>query len=187
MNPDDPNTPENPNSLSGLADGVPGDESGTSAGGADTERPGNRIAREISIDAPVERVWAVLTEPEHVGSWFGQGTPTPVDLRPGGIMQLDHGAYGQFPTTIVRVDPPHRFSYRWASAFPREVAAEGNSTLVEFTLTPEGDGTRLRVVETGFADLTIPEDRPGGSYESHSDGWSGQVENIRRYAERLAA
>ncbi|MFI0709758.1 SRPBCC family protein [Streptomyces inhibens] len=148
----------------------------------------NRIEREISISAPVERVWAVLTEPEHVGSWFGQGEPTPVDLRPGGIMHLDHGEHGQFPTTIVKVDPPHYFSYRWASAYPGEVAVEGNSTLVEFTLTPEGDGTHLRVVETGFADITIPEERrASASFESHSEGWSGQVENIRQYTERLAA
>ncbi|MEV6787940.1 hypothetical protein AB0M96_37380, partial [Streptomyces sp. NPDC051098] len=31
----------------------------------------------------------VITEPEHVGNWFGQGSPTPVDLRPGGTMHLD--------------------------------------------------------------------------------------------------
>lgn len=148
----------------------------------------NRIEREISIAAPVERVWAVLTEPEHVGSWFGQGEPTPVDLRPGGIMHLDHGEYGQFPTTIVKVDPPHCFAYRWAAAYPGEVAVEGNSTLVEFTLTPEGDGTRLRVVETGFEEIVIPEERIAtGGYESHSEGWSGQVENIKQYTERLAA
>ncbi|MFE1771229.1 SRPBCC family protein [Streptomyces sp. NPDC059008] len=148
----------------------------------------NRIEREISIAAPVERVWAVLTEPEHVGSWFGQGEPAPIDLRPGGIMHLDHGEYGQFPTTIVKVDPPHYFSYRWASAHPGEVAVEGNSTLVEFTLTPEGDGTRLRVVETGFEEIVIPEERiPTAGYDSHSAGWSGQAENIKQYAERLAA
>ncbi|MFJ8672618.1 SRPBCC family protein [Streptomyces sp. NPDC093589] len=148
----------------------------------------DRIERDITIAAPVERVWAVLTEPEHVGKWFGQGEPTPVDLRPGGVMYLDHGEYGQFPTTIVKVDPPHFFSYRWASAFPGEVAVEGNSTLVEFTLTPEGDGTHLRVVETGFAALTIPEGRQAtASYESHSGGWTGQVDNIRQYAEQLAA
>ncbi|TJZ55716.1 polyketide cyclase [Streptomyces piniterrae] len=159
-----------------------------SSAGAPGDADRNRVEREISIAAPVERVWAVLTEPEHVGSWFGQGEPTPVDLRPGGIMRLDHGEYGQFPTTIVKVDPPHYFSYRWASAYPGEVAVEGNSTLVEFTLTPEGDGTRLRVVETGFADIVIPEDRmTSASYESHAAGWSGQVENIQRYAERLAA
>ncbi|MFJ6790003.1 SRPBCC family protein [Streptomyces angustmyceticus] len=156
---------------------------GSGSGGAD-----DRIEREISIAAPVERVWAVLTEPEHVGSWFGQGEPAPVDLRPGGIMELDHGEYGQFLTKIVKVDPPHHFSYRWASAHPGEVAVEGNSTLVEFTLTEEGDGTHLRVVESGFAGLRIPEDRrKTAGYESHAAGWSGQVENIRRYAEQLAA
>ncbi len=148
----------------------------------------NRIEREISIAAPVERVWAVLTEPEHVGAWFGQGEPAPIDLRPGGTMHLDHGEYGQFPTTIVKVDPPHYFSYRWASAHPGEVAVEGNSTLVEFTLTPEGDGTRLRVVETGFEEIAIPEERmPTAGYESHCAGWTGQAENIKQYAERLAA
>ncbi|RXS73793.1 polyketide cyclase [Streptomyces sp. TM32] len=148
----------------------------------------NRIEREISIAAPVERVWAVLTEPEHVGSWFGQGEPAPVDLRPGGIMQLDHGQYGQFPTTIVTVDPPRRFSYRWASAHPGELAVEGNSTLVEFTLTPEGDGTRLRVVETGFEEIAIPEERQRtAGYDSHSEGWTGQMKNVKQYAEQLAA
>ncbi|MEV6393178.1 SRPBCC family protein [Streptomyces sp. NPDC051907] len=148
----------------------------------------DRIEREITIAAPVERVWAVLTEPEHVGSWFGQGEPTPVDLRPGGTMQLDHGQYGQFPTTIVKVDPPHFFSYRWASAFPGEQAVEGNSTLVEFTLAEEGDGTRLRVVETGFAGLAIPQERiDTAGYDSHSSGWTEQAQNIKQYAEKLAA
>lgn len=148
----------------------------------------DRIEREISIAAPIERVWAVLTEPEHVGTWFGQGQPTPVDLRPGGTMFLDHGEFGQFPTTIVAVDRPHRFSYRWAAAHPGEQAVDGNSTLVEFTLTTEGDGTRLKVVETGFASLTVPEDRRAtASYESHASGWSEQVVNIQKYAEQLAA
>lgn len=149
----------------------------------------DRIEREITIAAPVERVWAVLTEPEHIGSWFGQGEPTPVDLRPGGIMELDHGRWGRFLTTIVAVEPPYRFAYRWASAYPGEVAVEGNSTLVEFTLTPEGDhSTHLQVIESGFATLDIPEDRHAtASYESHAEGWSGQVDNIRQYTERLAA
>ncbi|MEU0991437.1 SRPBCC family protein [Streptomyces sp. NPDC005953] len=153
-----------------------------------SDRAGDRIEKEITINAPVARVWAVLTEPEHVGSWFGQGSPTPVDLRPGGTMFLDHGEFGQFPTTIVEVDAPHRFAYRWASAYPGEQAVDGNSTLVEFTLTSEGDGTRLRVVETGFSSITIPDDRKdSASYESHEGGWSEQVVNIQQYAERLSA
>ncbi|WP_328581206.1 SRPBCC family protein [Streptomyces sp. NBC_00370] len=144
----------------------------------------DRIERDITIDASVERVWAVLTEPEHVGSWFGQGKPTPVDLRPGGIMVLDHGEYGVFRTTVVTVDPPRYFAYRWASAFPDQVADETNSTLVEFTLTPQGEGTHLRVMETGFAALDIPEDRShAASHASHSEGWTEMVGNIQKYAQ----
>ena len=33
----------------------------------------DRIERDIVIAAPIERVWKVLTAPEHVGVWFGQG------------------------------------------------------------------------------------------------------------------
>jgi uncharacterized protein YndB with AHSA1/START domain len=145
----------------------------------------DRIEREIFIKAPVERVWAVITEPEHVGSWFGQGEPAEIDLRPGGIMHLDHGQHGQFPTVFTVVEPPRRLAYRWAGAYPGEVADETNSTLVEFLLEPQDDGTRLRVVETGFANLTIPAGRERtGGYDSHSTGWTEVVGNLRAYAEK---
>jgi len=148
----------------------------------------DRIEREIVISAPVSRVWAVLTEPQHVGSWFGQGPAAEIDLRPGGIMRLDHGEYGQFPTLIVKVDPPNYFAYRWASAHPGEVATDDNSTLVEFFLDPADDGTRLRVVESGFAALTIPAERAAtAGYDSHSEGWTEVVGNLARYAEKPAA
>jgi uncharacterized protein YndB with AHSA1/START domain len=146
----------------------------------------DRIEREISIAAPVERVWAVLTEPAHIARWFGQGTPAKVDLRPGGIMVLDHGASGTFPTRIERVDPPRYLAYRWASANPGEEATATNSTLVEFTLTPDGDHTRLALVESGFASLAVPPDRyDAASHESHSAAWAGVLQALRRHAEPL--
>lgn len=144
----------------------------------------DRIDREINIAAPVDRVWAVLTEPEHVGTWFGQGSPTEVDLRPGGTMVLDHGQYGLFRTRIEKVDPPHYLAYRWASAYPGEAATDSNSTLVEFTLTPDGEGTRLTLSESGFASLSIPPERvPTAGYDSHSAGWTEVLGNLRGYAE----
>ena len=149
----------------------------------------DRIERGVRIAAPIERVWAVLTEPEHVGDWFGQGKPTEIDLRPGGVMVLDHGEHGTYPTTIVTVEPPHTFSYRWASAYPGEGATEDNSTLVEFTLTrADDDATLLHMVESGFAALTIPPARVSSAgYDSHSSGWTEVVEKFRVYAEGLAA
>jgi uncharacterized protein YndB with AHSA1/START domain len=144
----------------------------------------DRIDREISIAAPVDRVWAVLTEPEHVGSWFGQGSPAEVDLRPGGTMVLDHGEYGIFRTRIEKVDPPHYLAYRWASAYPGEAATDTNSTLVEFTLTPDGEGTRLTLSESGFASLSIPPERVStAGYDSHSAGWTEVLGNLSTYAE----
>jgi uncharacterized protein YndB with AHSA1/START domain len=144
----------------------------------------DRIEREIKIAAPVDRVWDVLTNPAHVGVWFGRGEPADIDLRPGGHMKLDHGEHGSYVTVIVTVDRPRTFAYRWASAYPGAIATEENSTLVEFTLEPAGDGTLLRVVESGFDSLTIPVAREeSAGFASHAKGWSGVVTKLGAYAE----
>ena len=139
----------------------------------------DRIEREVQIAAPIERVWAVLTEPALVGIWFGQGVPIEIDLRVGGVMVLDFGGDKVFPTLIVGVQAPRYFAYRWASPYPGEQATQENSTLVEFTLTPEGDGTRLALCESGFAALVVPaEQEYHASYQSHSDGWTAKLAEL---------
>jgi uncharacterized protein YndB with AHSA1/START domain len=144
----------------------------------------DRIEREVMIGAPPERVWAVLTEPAHVGTWFGTGSPAEIDLRPGGLMVLDHGEHGRYSTLIVKVDPPRAFSYRWASGYPGVVATSENSTLVEFTLEPADGGTVLKVVESGFDAIEIPVEREASAgFESHSGGWTGVIEKVGAYAE----
>jgi uncharacterized protein YndB with AHSA1/START domain len=139
----------------------------------------DRIERDVQIAAPIERVWAVLTEPALVGVWFGQGVPIEIDLRVGGTMVLDFGGDKVFPTLIVGVQAPRYFAYRWASPYPGEQATEENSTLVEFTLTPEGDGTRLTLSESGFAALVVPSaEEWHASYQSHSDGWTAKLAEL---------
>jgi uncharacterized protein YndB with AHSA1/START domain len=153
----------------------------------------DRIEREVLIAAPIERVWAVLTERQHIAAWFGPGDGasrpaeqlTAIDLRPGGVMVLDHGEYGTFPTRIERVEPPDFFSYRWASAYPGEPATDDNSTLVEFRLTADGAQTRLTVTESGFAFLVIPPAREAtAGFDSHSDGWTGVLKAFAAHAEQ---
>jgi uncharacterized protein YndB with AHSA1/START domain len=145
----------------------------------------DRIERETFIKASPERVWAVLTEPREIDGWFSPGGASAIDLRPGGTMTLDHGQYGAFPMLIVTVDPPRHFAYRWASAYPGETATDDNSTLVQFFLEPEAEGTRLRLVESGFAGLEIPADRePTAGYDSHAGGWTEMVDVLREHAEK---
>ena len=43
----------------------------------------DRIERDVLIDAPVKRVWALITEAEHLGTWFGDAGAD-IDLREGG-------------------------------------------------------------------------------------------------------
>ena len=107
-----------------------------------------RIEREVVIEAPVEVVWAVVTEPEHVGQLVQRlRRDRPAARRRsrphlGGVRHpLCAGSRG----SSRRTSSPSA-GRAGTTPHPRE----GNSTLVEFTLSAEGEGTRLRVVESGF-------------------------------------
>lgn len=143
-----------------------------------------QIEREILVDAPLERVWDVLTAPEHIARWFGDRAE--VDLRPGGAAAFHWRDHGTFLATIDRVEPRTFFSYRWACKVDEE-PREGNSTLVEFTLSPNGAGTRLRVVETGFTTLDMPEAEQTRNAEMNTEGWRDELDELREYAQRPAA
>jgi uncharacterized protein YndB with AHSA1/START domain len=147
-----------------------------------------QIERETVIAAPVERVWAVLTEGEHVGRWFSDAGAE-IDLRPGGAITMRWSEHGVGRARIVDVDPPRRFSYRWAPIREHwgEEPDDRNSTLVEFTLAEEGDGTRLKVVESGFDALEGTDEQRRRSLEENTEGWEQQLENVREYVARVAA
>lgn len=143
------------------------------------------IEREIVIEAPLELVWSVVTEPEHVARWFSDEAE--IDLRPGGdgLVTWHHEA-GGYRVRIERVEPPHTFAYRWVRR-PGVDPAEGNSTLVEFSLRADGGHTRLRVVESGFASLDWPEDERAGYQAENVRGWAQELEELRAYASEAVA
>jgi uncharacterized protein YndB with AHSA1/START domain len=146
----------------------------------------DRIEREVTVKAPIERVWAVLTEPEHIAQWFGDGAAG--DPRRGELV-LSWKEYGDFPVVVERYEPPHAFSFRWVTGIPESGTrpVPGNSTLVEFTLADDGGATRLTVVESGFESLDMPKDQQLKNAEDNTDGWRQEMDELREYAERLAA
>src|SRR3954471_9773482 len=148
----------------------------------------DQIKRETVINAPVERVWTLITEAEHLGRWFGDAGAE-IDLRPGGAMVLRWSEHGTSRGRVVAVEPRTHFSYRWAPFKDPggEEPVEGNSTLVEFTLTAEGDGTRLRVVESGFAALATSDEQRTRNVEGNTRGWELETRDLREYAEKAAA
>jgi uncharacterized protein YndB with AHSA1/START domain len=141
----------------------------------------NSIEREVLIEAPVEVVWSIVTEPEHVSGWLSDSAE--IDLRPGGEMVLRFDRVGTAHGVVERVDPPNSFAFRWVTPEPdRDLSAhEGSFTLVEFLLREEGDGTLLRVTESGFASLPGAEQENAALAERHLGGWGTFLDRLAGY------
>jgi uncharacterized protein YndB with AHSA1/START domain len=143
----------------------------------------DRIEREVLVDAPLDVVWSVITEPEHVGRWFSDSAA--IDLRPGGELILTWEGHGSERWRVERVDRPHFVSFRWLRAVQEHptgaVLRDGVSPLVAFSLTEEGEVTRLRVVESGFRQLGGSEEENAKDAEEHRRGWELELDELREY------
>uniref|UniRef100_A0AAU2VL70 SRPBCC domain-containing protein n=1 Tax=Streptomyces sp. NBC_00008 TaxID=2903610 RepID=A0AAU2VL70_9ACTN len=145
----------------------------------------DRIERETLIEAPIDRVWSLVAQP---GFWVADKASLPGTVaREGESLVAKNSEYGEFPVRVEKVEPPAYLAYRWASASPGVEPGEGNSTLVEFTLTPEGERTRLRVVESGFAALTGGEEVRGQSLKDNTEGWPLELDALKKRAEQPSA
>ena len=79
------------------------------------------------------------------------------------------------------MEPPHRFAFRWRShsADPAKRVAEQANTLVEITLAEEADGTRIRIVESGFE--ALPDEVRDTSLRENTQGWTEVIGNLAKY------
>jgi uncharacterized protein YndB with AHSA1/START domain len=141
----------------------------------------SQIEKEILIEAPIDVVWRVVTEPDQIKQWFC--TDAELDGRAGGAgrMAFEHG-YTYF-LEIVVFEPPSRFAYRWIREQAIKAGPE-NSTLVEFTLQAEAGNTRLRVVESGFDKVDWTDEAKVKYMEENSSGWLFYLGRLRDYAPR---
>ena len=109
----------------------------------------DRIERTVEIAHPPDQVWAALTTAEGLAAWFGDEAA--IDLRPGGSAWMKWGSGYTADMRVERVEEPTVFGFTWhIFGLPED---DPRRTYVEFTLEPVGAGTRLTVVETGFAQV----------------------------------
>lgn len=134
------------------------------------------VRRTIRIAAPVATVWATITEPELISRWFGDAV---LDGRgvgaTGALSWPDSGAH---PLRIEAIDPERSIAYRWhADDFEPGTARDldgPGTTVFEFRLEVDGDGTVLTVEETGFGETNDP----AGNLESHRGGWDSELDEL---------
>jgi uncharacterized protein YndB with AHSA1/START domain len=141
-----------------------------------------RIEREIEIDAPIDVVWAVVTDPLHMAEWLTDSAE--LEVRPGGEgrMAWKHDdREGRVNVRVERVEPPHLFAFRWDYPDDAEPGPT-NAPLVEFSLEAEGETTRLRLVESDLDRIDGSEDEKKRYYADHAVGWDTIVERLRDYA-----
>ena len=134
------------------------------------------IEREIVIAATPERVYEIVTQPEHMGAWFGDAGAE----RDGDTITMRWAEYGEAELRVVREDPPHAFAYRW------DANDSGiGDTLVEFTFVAEGDSTRLKVVESGWTALQTSPARQEELRQGNVGGWEHEFGDLERYAQNV--
>ncbi|MFB7876709.1 SRPBCC domain-containing protein [Nocardia sp. NPDC056064] len=136
----------------------------------------DQIVRTVELAHPPVKVWAAITTAEGLASWFGD-TAT-IDLRPGGTARMTWTEGGHVANMRVeRVEEPSVFGFTWhIYGLPED---DPRRTYVEFTLEPAGAGTRLTVVESGFAQL--PEEAYQAAFGGNTDGWKSELGELVEY------
>ena len=135
----------------------------------------DRIERSVELAHPPAEVWAALTTSDGLSAWFGDQAT--IDLRVGGAAQMTFRSGRTVDMRVERVEEPAVFGFTWR--LPDLPEDDPRRTYVEFTLDAVAAGTRLRVVETGFAQL--PNDSRGKTYDSHAEGWARELSELAGY------
>lgn len=145
------------------------------------------VEREIEIDASPATVFEVITSAEHLKEWWPDDAV--VDPTPGATGELVFGdrssGDAQIPQlTVMDAIPDRLFSFRWIHPEGEE-ARQGNSLLVTFELTETGNGTRLRMTETGFREMGWEVAALEEAYREHEEGWDFFLPRLVAYAARV--
>jgi uncharacterized protein YndB with AHSA1/START domain len=112
-----------------------------------------QIEHEQTYPHPPERVWRALTDPAELGAWL---MPADFAALAGHRFTFDaRPDMGIIDGEVLDAEPPRLLRCRWSGVF--------GETVVTFTLTPDGEGTRLRVTHAGWDGPGLP----------HRDGFDG--------------
>jgi uncharacterized protein YndB with AHSA1/START domain len=146
------------------------------------------IERELYVDAPPEVVFDIVSNPDHITTWWPDSAR--YERRAGATGEIVFGDPGEggkvVQLTVVEVSSPRTFAFRWTHSAAEE-AVVGNSLLVTFTLASSGEGTLLRFVETGFREMGWEAAVLEQQYDDHAKGWDHFLPRLGPRAERIEA
>src|SRR5262249_25551873 len=147
----------------------------------------DKIERQITLRAPIARVWRAVSNAKEFGGWFGVDVAEG-EFAPGARVRgkVTHEGYRHlvWDVAVVDVEPPHRISWRWQPDAKKQDAnsdyTSEPTTLVTFLLRAVSETeTHLTITETGFD--ALPPTRRETAYRGNSGGWDAQIQAIARH------
>ena len=128
------------------------------------------VEHEVKIAASPETVFGYFTDPSRMVQWMG--AEATLDPRPGGTCRIAINSMAVASGKFVDVVPYRRvaFSWGWENELLEVPPA---STLVEVSLTPEDDGTLLRLTHRQLPEVTL---------EFHTRGWAYYIGRLAKAA-----
>lgn len=131
------------------------------------------VVLEREFPHPAEKIWRALTTPHLIEEWLMKN-----DFKPavGHRFNLRGDWGGVLDCEVLAIEPQRTLSYRWD--FSHDEAAYALKSVVTFTLTPTGSGTRLRVEQSGFR----PEQKQ--AYGGARAGWQQFLDKLGQVVAR---
>lgn len=138
---------------------------------------GKLATAETDIHASPKRVWAALTEPDQIAAYMG-GSRVETSWEVGSAItwsgEYDGHAY-QDRGKVLTYEEPHTLSVtHYSPLMGQDDEPENYHTLV-YTLTADGDRTRLSLTQDNCAD--------DAQAEQFSRNWQGMLDGLKTYVE----
>ncbi len=133
------------------------------------------IMVERMMPHPTDKVWRALTQSPLIEEWLMKNDfQAVVGHKFNFRAEPIHGWNGVADGEVLEVIPYKRLAYSWNAS--GDQALDGLKSIVTWTLTPRGNGTHLRMEQSGFR----PKDEAG--YRGLASGWPRVLERLEEVA-----
>jgi uncharacterized protein YndB with AHSA1/START domain len=136
------------------------------------------VERRVWINAPRQRVWRAITEPEHLKQWYAPGCPWEIPaLQVGETIKFYNTDTDVQLATIEVLETPHQFTLRWQLD-----PMSPELTLVNtFLLEAENGGTQVIASQAGYESL--PDEICQQQLDQDVEAYTAIVESLKAYLE----
>lgn len=134
------------------------------------------VIKEITINAPISKVWKSLTEKEQIEKWLMPSDD--FELKVGTTFNMTGKSKDiEYPhiCMITEIVPEKKLSYTWA------VKDKLSDTLVTYELEEQDGKTKLTLTHSGWDKAKLITE---GTYrDDYNNGWEQVIPGLKKFIE----